>query len=50
MIRVKEELCPLLLKKDHPIFKLSEKAFVDRIKAGVYGNFLEPCPLTVSVK
>lgn len=49
MLRVKEELCSLLLYKNHPLFKLADKPLLDRIKNGVYGNLLEPCPFVVSV-
>lgn len=49
MIRIKEELCLLLLNKNHTLFKLADDQLLDRIKNGVYGNLLEPCPFIVSV-
>ncbi len=50
MMRVYEELCSLLLNKDHALFKLADRGLLSRIKKGVYGNLLDPCPFTVCVK
>ena len=49
MMHVKEELCSLLLYKNHSLFKLADSGLLKRIKNGVYGNFLDPCPLVVCV-
>lgn len=50
MMRLKDELCPVLLYKNHPLFQLADKGLLNRIKTGVYGNLLDPCPLKVCME
>lgn len=44
MIKIKEELCELLLQKNHILFQMAENAGIRLI-----GNLLDPCPFSVCV-